>query len=87
MSHSIHSNQMSVFLVEHQNQDNNQSLGSAVCFLEEVDYEAEALRLKRRWRAQRAAGSIAGFMTACALFAQRSTQRDLFGDRRETRRN
>ncbi len=70
MSHSIHSNQMSVFLAEHQNQDNNQSLGSALRFLEEVDYEAEALRLKRRRRAQRTAGSIAGFTAARASFAR-----------------
>ena len=32
MSHSIHSKQMSVFLVEHQNQDNNQSMALLYAF-------------------------------------------------------
>jgi hypothetical protein len=68
MSHSIHSNQLSVILNEDNNEANDQNISPALRFLEEVDYEEETLRLRRRRRAQRAAGSIAGFRAARASF-------------------
>ncbi len=70
MSHSIHSNQLSVMLTEQNEENDSSSISPALRFLEEVDYEEEALRQRRRRRAQRAAGSIAGFNAARASFAR-----------------
>lgn len=70
MSHSIHPNQLSVTLAEHNVETDNQNISPALRFLEGVDYEEEALRLRRRRRAQRAAGGIAGFTAARASFAR-----------------
>lgn len=73
MSHSIHSNRLSVMLDErnvHNNEAEPKNICCALKFLEGVDHEDEALRLRRRRRAQRAAGSIAGFAAARALFVR-----------------
>lgn len=70
MSHSIHPNQVSVMLAEHNDETDNQDVSRALRFLEGVDYEEEALRLRRRRRAQRAAGGIAGFSAARASFVR-----------------
>ncbi len=69
MSHTIHLNQLPVMLAE-QNDDEGQNeargLSHALRFLEGIDYEDDALRERRRRRAQRAAGGIAGFTAARA---------------------
>ena len=70
MSHSIHFNQMSVMLAEQDDENCHSNLSHALRFLETVDYEEEALRLRRRRRAQRAAGGIAGFTAARASCAR-----------------
>lgn len=73
MSHSIHPNQLSVMLAEHNAHQDDldvENISHALRFLEGVDYEEEALRLRRRRRAQRAAGAIAGFTSARASFVQ-----------------
>ncbi len=67
MSHSIHLNQMSVMsvmLAKHHDEEENVNQSRALRFLETIDYEEEALRLRRRRRAQRAAGGTAGFTAA-----------------------
>ena len=52
MSHSIHFNQLSVVLAEHQESENNcenRKISQAMRFLEGVQYEEDAFRV-RRWR-------------------------------------
>ena len=52
MSHSIHFNQLSAVLAEHQegvNNRDNRKIGRAMRFLEGVQYEEDSLRV-RRWR-------------------------------------
>lgn len=68
MIHSIHPNQLSVTLAERCDEADNSNISRALRFLEGIDIEEEALRLRRRRRAQRAAGSIAGFNAARASF-------------------
>ena len=70
MSHSIHPNQLSVMVAAQHDEAESSNISRALRFLETVDYEEEALRLRRRRRAQRAAGSIAGFTAARASFAR-----------------
>ncbi len=70
MSHSIHLNQLSAIPTQFNDETDTQNISRALRFLEEVDYEEEALRLRRRRRAQRAAGGIAGFIAARASFAR-----------------
>ena len=70
MSHSIHPNQLCVLLAEHQDETDNSNISRALRFLETVDHDEEVLRLRRRRRAQRAAGSIAGFTAARSIIAR-----------------
>ena len=70
MSHSIHPNQLSVILAERSDEADNSNISRALRFLEGIDTEEEALRLRRRRRAQRAAGSIAGFNAARVSFVR-----------------
>ncbi len=60
MSRLIHPNQLAVMLAERDDLEDEMEtkrINRALRFLEGVDTEEEALRLRRRRRAQRAAGS------------------------------